>query len=118
MTRVKRASVHSSTAQDAEGKSKPRKLRVGKLDTLGQIAAEIKRLYRAARHGDIESADAKRMAETLRIVVDIEHLKRIADDLDALTAVADRQPVMAAERPASVGVVRAVRGSWDRGLAS
>lgn len=61
-----------------------RKIRVGKLDTLGQIGAEIKRLFRAGRHGDIPTADAKRLAEVLKIAVEVTHLKDIQDQLDRL----------------------------------
>ena len=41
-----------------------RKVRIGRLTTVGQVAAELGRLYRQARRGDVAVADASRLATT------------------------------------------------------
>jgi len=49
--------------------------RVGPLDTTGHIATELGKLYRAARRGDIDTADAVRLAgilKELRAVIAIQ----------------------------------------------
>jgi hypothetical protein len=42
-----------------------RKVRIGPLTTVGQVAAELGRLYRQARRGDVAVADASRLATIL-----------------------------------------------------
>jgi hypothetical protein len=42
-----------------------RKVRIGRLTTVGQVAAELGRLYRQARRGDVAVADASRLATIL-----------------------------------------------------
>jgi hypothetical protein len=42
-----------------------RRIRVGRLTTVGQVAAELGRLYRHARWGEIPVGDASRLATIL-----------------------------------------------------
>ena len=42
-----------------------RRIRIGRLTTVGQVAAELGRLYRHARWGEIPVADASRLATVL-----------------------------------------------------
>jgi hypothetical protein len=42
-----------------------RKPRIGRLTTVGQVAAELGRLYRQARWGEVPVADASRLATIL-----------------------------------------------------
>jgi hypothetical protein len=42
-----------------------RRTRIGRLTTVGQVAAELGRLYRQARWGEIPAADASRFAMIL-----------------------------------------------------
>ena len=48
--------------------SKRRAQRVGRLDTVGRIVSEMGRLYRQARRGEINSADASRLASILALM--------------------------------------------------
>ena len=40
--------------------------RVGRLDSIGCVASELGKLYRASRHGDLDTLDATRLATVLR----------------------------------------------------
>jgi hypothetical protein len=42
-----------------------RKVRIGRLTTVGQVAGELGRLYRQARRGDVAVADASRLTTIL-----------------------------------------------------
>jgi hypothetical protein len=44
-----------------------RKMRIGKLRTLGDVSDELTRLYKRFFHGQITSSDASRMASVLGI---------------------------------------------------
>ncbi len=41
------------------------KIRVGRLDTIGHVASELGKLYRKARRGEADVADASKMATML-----------------------------------------------------
>lgn len=43
-----------------------RKPRIGRLTTVGEVTVEIGKIYRAARHEKIGTADAKRLSDVLR----------------------------------------------------
>jgi hypothetical protein len=45
-----------------------RRVRIGRLTTVGQVAAELGRLYRHARWGEIPVADASRLATILGVM--------------------------------------------------
>jgi hypothetical protein len=71
-----------------------RKVRIGRLRTVGEVAAELGRLYRAARHDDIESTYANRLANILsamRQCLETAEFERRLADIEA--AVADRERV-------------------------
>ena len=48
--------------------SENRKVRIGPLTTVGEIAAELGRLYRQARRGEVPVADASRLATILAVM--------------------------------------------------
>jgi len=45
-----------------------RRIRIGRLTSVGQVAAELARLYRYARWGEIPVADASRLATILAVM--------------------------------------------------
>ncbi len=49
----------------SERKRKERKVRVGKLDTVGNVVTEMAKIYREARRGNLETLDAVRLARVL-----------------------------------------------------
>ena len=52
-----------STDLPPEGKSRSK--RIGKLDTVGRVAAELARLYREGRRGETPVSDVSRLANVL-----------------------------------------------------
>ena len=47
---------------------KKRKVRIGPLDTVGHVVTELGRVYRMARRGEMDMADAKSLTYVLREV--------------------------------------------------
>jgi hypothetical protein len=45
-----------------------RRIRIGRLTTVGQVAAELGRLYRHARWGEVPVGDASRLATILALI--------------------------------------------------
>jgi hypothetical protein len=45
-----------------------KKMRVGRLDSIGRVASELGRLYRQARRGEVDVADASRLGTMLGIL--------------------------------------------------
>jgi hypothetical protein len=63
-----------------------RRIRIGRLTTVGQVAAELGRLYRQARRGDVAVADASRLATILaamRTCLEASELERRIVELEA-----------------------------------
>ena len=63
-----------------------RKVRIGRLTTVGQVASELGRLYRQARRGDVAVADASRLATILaamRQCLEASELERRIADMEA-----------------------------------
>ena len=63
-----------------------RKVRIGRLTTVGQVAAELGRLYRQARRGDVAVADASRLATILaamRQCLEASELERRITEMEA-----------------------------------
>lgn len=63
-----------------------RKVRIGRLLTIGQVAAELGRLYRQARRGDVAVADASRLATILvamRQCLEASELERRIAEMEA-----------------------------------
>ena len=59
--------------------------RVGRLDTVGHIVSEMGRLYRQARRGEINSADASRLASILALMrqgLEVSDLERRLSELE------------------------------------
>jgi len=75
-----------------EGK---RRIRVGRLTTVGQVAAELGRLYRHARWGEIPVGDASRLATILaamRQCLEASELERRIAEMEAAIEGADKGP--------------------------
>ena len=69
-----------------------RKVRIGRLTTVGQVAAELGRLYRQARRGDVAVADASRLATILaamRQCLEASELERRIGEMEAALAPAN-----------------------------
>ena len=65
-------------------------MRIGRLTTVGQVAAELGRLYRHARRGEIPVADASRLATILaamRQCLEASELERRIAEMEAALAV-------------------------------
>jgi hypothetical protein len=63
-----------------------RKVRIGRLTTVGQVAGELGRLYRQARRGDVAVADASRLATILaamRQCLEASELERRIGEMEA-----------------------------------
>jgi hypothetical protein len=77
-----------SEIQGVEGRPPrgARKVRVGQLRTLGGLSAELARLYRQARRGEIAAADASRLASILAVArqcIEASDLERRLNELEA-----------------------------------
>ena len=69
-----------------------RRIRIGRLTTVGQVAAELGRLYRQARRGDVAVADASRLATILaamRTCLEASELERRIAEMEAALAPAN-----------------------------
>jgi hypothetical protein len=66
-----------------------RRIRIGRLTTVGQVAAELGRLYRHARWGEIPVGDASRLATILaamRQCLEASELERRIAEIEAALA--------------------------------
>jgi hypothetical protein len=63
--------------------------RVGSLETAGDVKREAGRLYRAARRGELSSADASRLASVLALIGRLIEGHELEDRLAALEGKAD-----------------------------
>jgi len=66
-----------------------RKVRIGPLTTLGEVAAELGRLYRQARRGEVPVADASRLATILSVMrqcLEASELERRIAEMEAAIA--------------------------------
>jgi len=66
-----------------------RRIRIGRLTTVGQVAAELGRLYRHARWGEIAVADASRLATILtamRQCLEASELERRIGEMEVALA--------------------------------
>jgi hypothetical protein len=69
---------------------KTRRIRIGRLTTVGEVAAELGRLYRQARRGDVAVTDASRLATILaamRQCLEASELERRIGEMEAALAV-------------------------------
>ena len=48
-----------------ETKERKRRVKIGRLTSVGRVAIELGRLYRQARHGEVETIEAYRLATIL-----------------------------------------------------
>lgn len=63
-----------------------RKVRIGRLTSVGRVAIELGRLYRQARRGDVTTQDAARLATILaamRQCLEASELERRIDEMEA-----------------------------------
>ena len=73
-----------------------RRIRIGRLTTVGQVASELGRLYRQARRGDVPVTDASRLATILaamRQCLEASELERRIGEMEAALAVDTKQVV-------------------------
>ena len=66
-----------------------RRVRIGRLTTVGQVAAELGRLYRHARWGEVPVGDASRLATILaamRQCLETSELERRIAEMEAAIA--------------------------------
>jgi hypothetical protein len=74
---------------EMEKEVKRRRCKVGKLTTVGQVAAELGRLYRLTRWGQVETQDASRLVTILsamRQCLEASDIERRLAELEALDA--------------------------------
>jgi hypothetical protein len=69
-----------------------RRIRIGRLTTVGQVAAELGRLYRQARRGNVAVAGASRLATILAVMrqcLEASELERRIAEMEAALAPAN-----------------------------
>ena len=69
-----------------------RRIRIGRLTTVGQVAAELGRLYRQARRGEVAVADASRLATILAVMrqcLEVSEVESRIADMEAALAPAN-----------------------------
>ena len=80
---------------EKENQIKPvAKKRVGRLDTLKRARAEMGRLYRESRRGELDSLSALRMSQILEKIIDSLEFEAIEQLERELNDIADRAPVL------------------------
>lgn len=65
-----------------------RKLRTGKLDTVGRVATELGRLYRLAKTKQLDTLDAYRLSQilaALRTCLEVSNIERRIEELETVT---------------------------------
>nr|CAK32568.1 hypothetical protein 10D02-34 [uncultured organism] len=75
-------------------KQRKRKVRVAALDTVGHVVSELGKVYRLARRGELDLADAKSLTYVLREIrcaLEAGDVERRLEALEALEAVVERQ---------------------------
>ena len=72
-----------------------RNVRVGPLDTVGRVATELGRLYRAARRGELDKREATQLAYILGALRQCLEISAVEDRLAALEEIIgqERQPL-------------------------
>ena len=64
-----------------------RRVRIGRLTNVGQIASEIARVYRHARHGDIDSTEGYKLASILGVMakcLEASELERRLNEIETV----------------------------------
>ena len=67
--------------------SKKANIRIGRLNSVGGVVTELGRVYRKARRGDLDIADATRLASILRelrCALEAGDVERRLDELEAV----------------------------------
>jgi hypothetical protein len=71
-----------------------RRVKIGRLTSVGRVAIELGRLYRQARHGEVETIEAYRLATILSAMAKCLETSAFEERLAAMeTAVAQCKPV-------------------------
>ena len=65
------------------------KLRVGRLNTIGNVRHELGRVYRAARREEMDTLDASRLAAILKVIIDAIRAHDFEERLEVLEAKID-----------------------------
>ena len=74
---------------------KKRSVRIGPLDTVGHVVSELGKVYRCARRGEMDFADAKALTYVLREIrcaLEAGDVERRLEALEALDAATVREP--------------------------
>jgi hypothetical protein len=82
-----------------------RRIRIGRLTTVGQVAAELGRLYRHARWGEVPVGDASRLAMFLWVMrqcLEASELERRIAEMEA--ALGGEQPTSVPHRPLNLSM--------------
>ena len=77
-----------------------RRTRIGRLTTVGQVAAELGRLYRQARWGEIPSAEASRLATILTA------MRQCLESSDLETRIAEMEAALETKPSGSIVLFR------------
>lgn len=83
---------------------KKRAQRVGRLHTVGHICSEMGKLYRQARRGEINTADASRLASILALMRQGLEASELEKRLAALESGDEIQPASHKPKPVSAWV--------------
>ena len=71
-----------------------RRVKIGRLTSVGRVAIELGRLYRQARHGEVETIEAYRLATILSAMAKCLETSAFEERLAAMeAAVAQRETV-------------------------
>jgi hypothetical protein len=76
-----------------ESKLRKRRMKIGRLTSVGRVAIELGRLYRQARYGEVETIEAYRLASVLSAMakcLEQSEMERRLDEIE--TAINQRPP--------------------------
>ena len=76
----------SSAGRGSHAQPILRKIRIGRLDSVGGIVSELGRIYREARRGELDVGDATRLAMVLREIrcaLEVSEFERRIQELEA-----------------------------------
>jgi hypothetical protein len=87
-------SANNTGSAAPKPKERQRRVRIGKLTSVGRVAIELGRLYRQARYGEVETIEAYRLASVLSVMAKCLETSEFERRLAAMeTAVAQRETV-------------------------
>jgi hypothetical protein len=78
----------------SETRERKRKVKIGRLDTLDGVVAELSRIYRESRRNELDSSTAHRLAVILNLVGKTIETSRLEQRLNEI-----EQALLARDRP-------------------